>query len=260
MFNLRLIFALCGCFGLACGHGYNTQSPAVSGSQVDYRMVRHQKSDALLPRLVRFRDPAIQEAVNRQLDSLAGSLLCDTQEIPGGPDYFESTAKVTYAANEVLSVSVHASYYCGGPYPTNDSNRSVTFDLKTGLPVSFEELFSDYERDAENIIRTLYPEHIARAEYLAATGHDEPSETCDDAFIFSIPHLLESGFSYALSSEGLIVQPNFPHVSEACAEEIIAEFSRVRHFAALKGILARVADAKRRAPNQTPAPDGWRRR
>jgi hypothetical protein len=230
-------------------------------------MVRHPTSGALLPRLIRFHDPAIQETVNRQLDSLAGSLLCDTdpedspeiEDSPGSPGSFESIAKVTYAASDVLSVSVHSSYYCGGPYPTNDDNRSVTFDLKTGLIVPFEELFSDYERDAESIIRTLYPKHVARAEYLAATGHDEPGESCDDdAFSFSIPNLLESGFSYALSSEGLIVQPDFPHVSEACAEEIIVQFDQVRRFAAPNGVLARVSDAKRSAPIPSAAPDGNR--
>jgi hypothetical protein len=223
-------------------------------------MVRHPRSGALLPRLTRFHEPVIQETVNRQLESLADSLSCDTHEFPGNPDYFESTAKVTYISNEVLSVSVHASYYCGGPYPTNDANRSVTFDLQTGLSVSFAELFANYEQDAEAIVRTLYPERIARAEHLAASGHDEPGETCDDAFVFSLPNLLESGFSYALSREGLIVQPNFPHVSEACAEEIIVPYERVRRFAAPYGILARVADAKRSVPNPGAAPDGWRHR
>ena len=243
------ILVILGCVSLACNLHHSGRSVAISGSKVEYRTVRHSKSGASIPQLTHHRSPVVQDVVNRQLESLAASLQCDTQGNLENPDHFDSTTRVTYAADEVLSLSVHASYYCGGPYPTNDANLSMTFDMRTGLAVSFEELFSDYERDAESIARALYPERIARAEHLAATGHEEPGETCDDAFTLSVPHLLESGFSYALSEEGLIVQPNFPHVSEACAEQIVVPYARLRQFAAPDGILARVADANRSAPN-----------
>lgn len=243
--NLTLPLALCCGLGVSCAQGYRWAPPERGGSQVEYQLVRHPRSKVQLPRLSRFRNTAVQEKVNRELDSLAGSLLCEDRPVVDIPVYFKAATQVTYAADDVLSVSVHASYYCGGPYPTNDANLSVTYDLKTGSAVSFEELFTDYQRDAAEIVRALYPERIARAEKLVAAGHTEPGENCDDdPFIFSIDHLLESGFSYALSNDGLIVQPNFPHVIEACAEVLTVPFERILDFAASNGILARVANSE----------------
>lgn len=237
----RLLLALCCCFGVACVEG-RWGAPAL-GSKVEYRLVRNSRSNALLPRLIRFHNFAIQDKVNRQLDSLADSLFCEDQGASTSlPEYFESVAKVTYAADDILSVSVHASYYCGGPYPTNDSNLSVTYDLRTGSPVPFEGLFADYQRNAAEIVRALYPEKVARAENWAATGQEESGESCDDApSLFSIDSLLESGFSYVLAPDGLVVQPNFPHAAEACAETATVPYERLRRFAAPQGILTRVA-------------------
>jgi hypothetical protein len=239
----RLVLAICCCFGAACTQGRGA-SPAV-GDKVETRLVRSPRSGALLPRLVRFHDPAIQDKVNRQLDSLADSLSCEDQgAAASSPTDFESTAKVTYAANDILSVSVHASFFCGGPYPTNDANLSVTYDLRTGSLVPFKGLFADYQRDAAEIVRVLFPEKVARAESWAAAGREESGESCDDTpSLFSIDSLLETGFSYVLSPDGLVVQPNFPHVVEACAEMATVSYDKLRRFAAADGILARVAGA-----------------
>ncbi|HEX4955497.1 MAG TPA: hypothetical protein VF017_19060 [Thermoanaerobaculia bacterium] len=219
------------------------QSPVSGAKRIEHQTALPQRDGALLPRLTGYRAPTIQQKVNLHLADLEASLACDTVEPPGESHSYESQVKVTYAANDVLSISVHSDYYCGGPHPENDENNSVTFDLETGLPVSFDQLFANYGRDAEAIVRELFPERIARAERLAAAG-GEHKEDCDDPFIFSVLHLVASGFSYAISEEGLLVQPDFPFVMRACAEEVVVPFKRVHRFAAPGGILARVTAAE----------------
>jgi hypothetical protein len=207
-------------------------------------MVRHPWTGAALPRLIRFEDPKIQEMVNHQLDTFASELSCAEEgEKPTTQELFDVKSKVTYAGDDVLSVDVRASFFCGA-YPT-DANFSVTYDLRTGAEVPFEALFSNYQRDGAEIARALYPEHVARAESFAASGQEESeSGSCDDhPEAYAVESLLETGFAYALSPRGLIVEPNFPHVSAACAEQVTVLFERIRRFAAPGGVLARVTDA-----------------
>lgn len=89
-------------------------------------------------------------AVNREIDELM-STQCED-----GGDY-EIKSAVTYATKDIFSIYASASYYCGGPYPTNDANLSMTFDLKTGRAVSFKDLFKDYEADKERSCGQFFP-------------------------------------------------------------------------------------------------------
>jgi hypothetical protein len=210
-------------------------------------MVRHPGSGAVLPRLTSFPDPAVRDGVNRQLDSLAASLRCEEED--RGHEY-ESAAAVTHAADDVLSVHVRASYYCGGAYPVNGANVSVTYDLRTGEPVPFAALFADFERDGAEIVRAVFPEHVPRAERLRAAGREPEAgsgEECDP--LYAVESLLGTGLSYTLSERGLTVEPDFAHVARACAEEVLVPFGRIRSFAAPGGVLARVADTRRQRPD-----------
>ncbi len=100
--------------------------------------------------------PAVAARVNREIEALASELRCPEGTKHTAPLAYRSRAAVTYAADDVLSVSVHAAYDCGA-YPTDDANASVTYDLRTGEHVPFEMLFADYGRDEARIVRALLP-------------------------------------------------------------------------------------------------------
>jgi hypothetical protein len=153
-------------------------------------------------------------------------------DVPAERRQYQARATVTYAAHNVFSVSIHASYDCGGAYPTNDADLSTTFDLLTGRSVSFRELWQDSKRDVARI-----------ASIYRATLSAEDITGCEQEL--SADTLAEYGFTYSLSKRGLAVQPSFPHVIEACAVPSILSFDSVRGLAAQGSVLARVAAAER---------------
>ena len=207
---------------------------------IGYRRVPIGKTGIQFPRLTRYRDQKILAVVNREIDKLTGTMRCED-----GGDYKVKSA-VTYAAKDIVSIYASASYYCGGPYPTNDANISMTFDLRTSRTVGFKDLFKDYEADKGDILRTIFSKQVARAESMARRPGKAPEPggenvACEsEASIFSMESLQDSDFAFNFSKEGLQVQPEWPHAIEACAERVTAPFQALKRFAQPEGILARV--------------------
>ena len=217
--------------------------PETIGDGIGYRMVQAPASGIQFPRLTRYRDRSIVKQVNREIDQLVETMTCGENAEEGS---YEVRSEVTYAAKDIFSIYASASYYCGGPYPTNDSNQSTTFDLKTGKIVNFPDLFRDYEADKRDILGTIFAEQVARAERSAArsgkeAGRGGGEESCeDDPSLFSLEHLAQSDFAFNLAREGLQVQPRWPHVIEACALRVTMPYAALKKFAKPDGILARV--------------------
>lgn len=201
---------------------------------VDYRMVPHPVSGVELPRISLAERPAVEQAVNAHLEMTAADMMCQS-DTPSEDHEYNAFVEVTYADNDVLSISIHANGFCGGAHPIVGANHSVTFDLLTGRPVRFRELFEDYERDAAV---------IAKAYVASLTAED--LEGCEDIFVEEDFDGLEMyGFSYTLSPQGVVMQPEFPHVIVACAIPSTVPFERVLELASREGILVRAADASR---------------
>ena len=221
-----LALLLAGCTG-----GSSTPETAATDS-VQVRLVRDTLSGADLPRVTLPARPDVERRVNASLDSLSASLRCEDAD--AADTTFDTRASTAYAGDDVLSVSVHAAYYCGGPYPTNDANLSVTYDLTTGREVPFEALWRDYAADRD-VLLGLFSASLQTGPFDTAGADD-----CRDVLT---PELLaQNGFAYTLTKDGLTVQPDFPHVVEACANEAVLPYASVRAFAAEGSVLARVAD------------------
>lgn len=209
---------------------------------IGYRKVPVGTTGVQFPKLTRYRDQAILKDVNQKIDTLTSTMRCENS---AEENTYQVKSSVTYAAKDIFSIYASASYYCGGPYPTNDSNVSLTFDLKTGTVVSFQNLFRDYEADKKDILRTIFSKQVARAEQLAtergkATQRNNGDRSCEnDPALFSLEHLKQSDFAFNLSKEGLQVQPQWPHVIEACAKRVSVPFHTLQRFAKPDGILAR---------------------
>jgi len=206
---------------------------------ISYRMVQVRRTGIRFPRLTHYRDKRIMQLVNRQIDELTKEFGCQD----GGPsnsDSYEVQSRVEYAAKDIFSIYASGSWYCGGPYPTNDANMSVTFDLKTGTKVEFVNLFKNYEGDKDKILRTVFAKQVEQSERLIATGRPVENTCEGDPELFSMEHLMGSSYSYNFSQAGVVVQPDWPHVIEACAERVTVPYEKLREFAAPDGILARV--------------------
>jgi hypothetical protein len=203
---------------------------------IGYAKARVRRSRILYPRLTRFRDARVLREVNKQIDEATRTFTCEGQ---GGT--FNVKSKVTYAEHDIFSIYASAEYYCNTAYPTNDANVSQTFDLKTGKLIQFEELFKNYEADREEIMKTIFAAEIARSERLAASGKPK-QDTCEgDPDMYSLEHLAGSSYSFNFSKTGLQVQPQWPHVIEACSKIVTVPYAKLSRFASPGGMLARVA-------------------
>lgn len=203
----------------------------VAPETVTVRTVHDDSTGVDLPRVAIAGRPEVEARVNASLDSLSRSLRCDGAQ--ASDTSFASRTSVAHAADGVLSVSVHASSACGGPYPTNDANLSVTYDLETGETVPFPVLFRDYAADRAAIAGVL--ETTLQAPGMAA------DTACAD--VLTRDALAGTEIAYTLTADGVAVQPVFPHATEACAVESTIPYGSLRAYARDGGALARVADA-----------------
>ena len=200
-----------------------------------YRMTRVRRTRILFPRLTSFRDRAVMNAVNRRIDELTGEFGCQGE---GGRNaYYKVRSRVEYTDRDIFSIYASSEYYCGGAYPTNDNNISLTFDMKTGKVVNFEDLFRNYDADRQEIVKTIFADLLARGARAARSGKSSEGD-CEE--VYQPDRLESSTFAFNFSKAGLSVQPDWPHVMEACAERVTVPYAKLAKFAAPDGLLARV--------------------
>jgi uncharacterized protein YecT (DUF1311 family) len=224
--------------------------PKLSGVRSQDSIIRYQSlpvrnTPILFPKLTHFTDKAIMREVNRQIDEITQDFGCDDEQKEWLKSqklsaHFKVASEVTYAKQDVFSIYASAEYYCGGPYPTNDSNLSATFDLRTGKKVEFKDLFTNYAADAGEILKILFAEQMAMAERHAAAGSADDSSCASDSSLYSLENLQVSDFAFNFTNAGLSVQPIWPHVVEACAQLITVPYHQLIKYGPPDGLLARV--------------------
>jgi hypothetical protein len=212
------------------------RAPSPQSTAIPYRMVRSRASGVVLPRITLATRQA--RTVNARLDSLAASLRCDSPARGQHAEPYDVRSRVTYAANDVFSVFITASWFCGGPYPTDGANLSTTFDLRTGREVPFRALFANYSRDGMEIVRTIFPGQVARSRRPAPAEPDADHE-CEG--LIPAEELADRVEAYSLSPRGLTAEIVFPHAFQACGERVTVPYARLRRFARPGGILLRAS-------------------
>lgn len=241
---MRPLLLLLLCLAIPAS-AWGQQSPARPGA-VAYRYVLDTLSGAKLPRLT---DASTRQAraVNRQLDYISADLRClDRMDGFGRKTEHWSVTRTPYAADDVLSVFIRFGGFCGGAHPILGENVSQTFDLRTGKPVQFRDLFADYERDRHEIVRALFPPLTTAADRLSPAWIEQTGDD-NEAFclqFYTTAALAETWFAYTFADSGLVVEPSMGHVVRSCQEEAVVPYERLRPFAAPDGILARVAAAR----------------
>lgn len=190
------------------------------------------KPKIVLPRLEGNSDKEIQNKVNQFISEIERNMTCfsgDEANASGRETSWATDAKVTKNGDGIFSMNIHSSYNCGGPYPTDDYNQSITFDLRNGVPVQFEELFSNWNKDKAKIISVIYEEQIAKAKTEAQREGECYSNL--DSFL-NIPE-----FNYSITDDNITVQQLLPHVIAACSFEQTVPIKKLKAYVNPMGIL-----------------------
>ena len=172
------------------------------------------------PRLYDFPDKEVLKKVNTQIDESIKNLRCFN-----GEGSYSTTTEVTFSKENIFSIKAISSWYCGGAYPTDDENLSMTFDLKTGNRIGFSSLFTDYGKNEDAIIST--------ALHSLVYGHECSSE-------LSVERLARLHLNMYITEEGVIVQPSLPHAIAACSRAVRASLHRAREYIPRGGVLRRI--------------------
>jgi hypothetical protein len=194
------------------------------------------------PRLTQFPDAQVMARVNAAIAAKEKQNAADHKEClsdlhdPGEkPDdeTWSLTVKVGYITERYLSLEVTSSSYCGGAYPNNGVEAPLTFDLKTGRELDWNKAFKPgFVPDGlTKLYRAAYPRD-ADHECRKLVAQDAPFESADDA-IFR----LQAG-------KGLMVLPEFPHATQACAEEVALPAAKLAPYLSDPQLLAELGVKK----------------
>ena len=226
----------------ALSAGASQEKGPRTANDIHYRMSPLGDTQIRFPRLTAYKDITTMNRVNAQIDELSKEFGCPAPRRKD--DWYKVFSRVEYAAEDIFSIYASANSYCGGPYPTNDANMSLTFDLRTGKKVQFAELFKSYDADKDEILKIIFARQLARTEKLLAAGKksDENFNCEENSDLFTLENLRDSEYAYNFSEKGLVVQPRWPHVVEPCAERVTVPYQQLTEFAAPNGILARATE------------------
>jgi hypothetical protein len=179
------------------------------------------------PRLTAFPNPAImakvnaalakQEAEDRDTRSECIKTVEEAKDKPDA-DTYHTDISVTYLSPRYLSVNVVSSYYCDGPYPTAGAEAPLTFDLTTGDPVDWKTIFKSGFLPPDDGEDSAHPSGLAKIYKARYRKKDTADDDCRG--VIDDPSLSLSPILWLSAKAGLVVEPDFPHVTAACADEL----------------------------------------
>jgi hypothetical protein len=132
---------------------------------------------------------------------------------------WERSVKVTMAGPRYLAYRISDSYYCGGPYPNDGIRSDFVYDLTTGRPVDWLRLFPSGARALRETAAGGATLGLVAWRQLSSRAAADAEPDCREAF----GQEEYAGFTIGLDAASgvLTAQPaQFPHVIQACAEEV----------------------------------------
>jgi hypothetical protein len=194
----------------------------------------------LFPEISNFHDKAILEKVNKQLKEKTDNMRCLNDMGAGGSvdvSYwnYNSTATVANTTNDIFSIEIGSSNFCGGAHP-NSYDESITFDMRTGEKVPFEKLFVNFNASKKALADIIFP-------YPATPIPLENADTsgnCEANEIIDIAHNSFDSATYFIKDSKLFVIPSMPHVVGFCAEPKEVSLKTIAQYIDKNGILARL--------------------
>jgi uncharacterized protein len=162
---------------------------------------------------------AAQEKTDRAAKADCYAQLKEQKQKPDADSYAE-TIGASYESPRYLSVNVTASYWCGGPYPTNGAEAPLTFDLTSGAALDWSTAFKAGFLPSPNADDNAPPSALTklyRERY--RTGKKDKDDDCAKVITDDDP-FSSNPIIWLDSRQGLIVKPDFPHVTDGCADEL----------------------------------------
>jgi hypothetical protein len=207
-----------------------------SDTEITYTMEPTNDPEYTYPQITNFMDVVIAARVNQVLQQNFSQSGCGVERLDDTYEW-DIRTNVDYARNDIFSVNASGNYFCGGAYPTNNYSVTLTFDMTTGKVVDFASLFNSYETDQEQILSTIYAAQITLAEMSA-----DIAEEGSCSVVNSMETLLNYTHDYRLigADNSLTIQPQYPHVIEACAESVTIPVEQLLPFSPTESLLYRI--------------------
>lgn len=209
---------------------------ATTTAAIMYELIPGSDPAFTYPQITNYADEVVMATVNQALTDAFGQTSCG--EDGAGRDFeWNVVTTVDYAQQDIFSVNASGNYFCGGAYPTNNYTQTLTFDMKTGETITFPQLFESYETDQAQILETIYAAQIELAkmsEGVAEEGSCSLVNTLDTLMNYT------HDFRLATATKAVIVQPQYPHVIEACAEPVTVPVEQLLPFAPQNSLLYRL--------------------
>ena len=232
----------------ACNPASTAQEAAAAGVTFEARPDLAEGVGAL-PRLV--GEGAAIAAINADLDRRDAAARADGCEDGGG---FERGVSQPMTGPGYISFWIAEGYFCEGTAHPSFDQTAVTYDLTTGQAVDWVTaapglqltrgdttgLPADYVPGLSSPVLSAWYSAEASA---SASADPEFAEQCADVWT---PEALEGvGFKVWLDAQagGLSVGPEFPHVTQACADTATLDAEEMRRFGVSPAIIDAVATA-----------------
>jgi hypothetical protein len=210
---------------------------------IKYKMIPADDFRYSYPQIIDYPDSAAMEKVNKVLAETFKDQGCDSRAAAANGVDDQSFSwnlkpSVDYAQNDIFSVSNSGDYFCGGAYPVNNYLNTLTFDMKTGEQVGFEELFKDYEKDKKQIISAIYGEITAKADDYAVENPE--ASNCGGINTFANVSSNPQNYRLSTSTKMISVRPEYPHIIAACTVDIEVPIEKLLSFIKDDSILNRI--------------------
>lgn len=205
---------------------FASQAAAPAAPAVAAAPLHTSGAKATYPRLTKFPNATVMQGVNAALAAREQTdrdsykdCLAQLKEMKMKPDKdtYNEDITVRYLSAGFLSIQVVSSYYCAGAYPTNDAQMPVSFNLSNGAPIDWSEQFKPGFLSVESTADMPPPSmltKIYRARYAKSQNDGECKQFIKDMDPFSGAPIVWLD----AAKGGVVFQPDFPHVSAACAD------------------------------------------
>jgi hypothetical protein len=190
---------------------------------------------AAMPRVL--QTGAAAEKINERLDLMDRSEASAMAECADGPHRFwERWIDIAFATSGFLGVVSHTGFYCSGAAHPETYSRAVTFDLATGEPVDWREVFPASLRNSEDF---SFPTDILRGsleltDIYVAQNRTSGAE-CRDT-VAGRPH---DFLVYPRDNPvGLVLTPvDLAYAEKACADPVVIPLTVLRSMGLTHPIL-----------------------
>ena len=180
---------------------------------------------------------AAAEKINARLDLMDREEVSAMRDCAQGPyRIWERWIDIAFAAPGFLGLVAHSGFYCSGAAHPDTFSRAVTFDLATGEPIDWSEVFPVSLQNPKDF---PFPSEILRGSLqlteVYVAQNPALGDECREA-VAGVPHdfLVYPGDNPV----GLVLTPvDLAYAEKACADPVVVPVSILRSMGITHPIL-----------------------